>query len=117
MHYDDKASAGDEVEDLRCLLRAVKARFPEIGGVACGAILSDYQRLRVEAVCAALGLTCHAYLWQRSQGPLLAEMMDQGVEAVLVKVASAGLEPDKHLGLTIAEARAAGGGRKGRPGV
>lgn len=36
-------------------------------GVSCGAILSDYQRLRVEAVCASLGLTSLAYLWQRNQ--------------------------------------------------
>lgn len=36
-------------------------------GVSCGAILSDYQRLRVEAVCASLGLTSLSYLWQRNQ--------------------------------------------------
>ena len=36
-------------------------------GVASGAIASDYQRLRVEAVCGRLGLTSLAYLWHQPQ--------------------------------------------------
>mmetsp|Transcript_36445 Transcript_36445/g.86559 ORF Transcript_36445/g.86559 Transcript_36445/m.86559 type:complete len:279 (+) Transcript_36445:96-932(+) len=41
-------TAGDEVEDLFCLLAAAKRRMPEIEAVSSGAIASDYQRLRVE---------------------------------------------------------------------
>ena len=41
---------GDEVEDLAALLAAAKMHFPGLQGVASGAIASDYQRLRVEAV-------------------------------------------------------------------
>lgn len=44
------ATEGDEVEDLVALLAAAKKRFPGLQGVASGAIASDYQRLRVEAV-------------------------------------------------------------------
>ena len=40
---------GDEVEDLYELLRRVRGEV-EVEGVACGAVLSDYQRLRVENV-------------------------------------------------------------------
>jgi len=40
---------GDEVEDLYRLLRRVREEA-EVEGVACGAVLSDYQRLRVENV-------------------------------------------------------------------
>ena len=36
-------------------------------GVASGAIASDYQRLRVEAVCGRLGLTSLSYLWHQPQ--------------------------------------------------
>ncbi len=45
----------DEVEDLYHLLAAVKARQPEVSAVCSGAILSNYQRCRVENVyvCAA----------------------------------------------------------------
>ena len=40
---------GDEVEDLYHLLQRVQ-RSEEVEGVASGAVLSDYQRLRVENV-------------------------------------------------------------------
>ena len=40
----------DEVEDLFQLLLEVKEKHPEITAVCSGAILSDYQRLRVENV-------------------------------------------------------------------
>lgn len=59
-------------------------------GVASGAIASDYQRLRVEAVCARVGLTSLAFLWRLPQAPLLRAMIDSGVEAIIVKVAAMG---------------------------
>lgn len=39
----------DEVEDLYELLKEIKEN-ENVSGVACGAILSDYQRVRVENV-------------------------------------------------------------------
>jgi diphthine-ammonia ligase len=97
--------AGDEVEDLRALLAAVVAKMPSVRAVTSGAILSDYQRLRVEAVCADLGLVSLAYLWQQPQPRVLDLICDSNVHAVLVKVAAMGLEPKKHLGATLAAAR------------
>ena len=44
-----------------------------------------------------------AYLWHRDQAELLAEMVDCGMESILIKVAAMGLDPKKHLGKTIAE--------------
>ena len=64
---------------------------PEATALASGAILSNYQRLRVEHVCARLGLVSLSYLWQQAQLPLLDNMIRCGVEAVLVKVAGVGL--------------------------
>ncbi|GAA5973590.1 hypothetical protein JCM11641_007139 [Rhodosporidiobolus odoratus] len=92
----------DETEDLYELLRRVKEAMPEVQAVAAGAILSNYQRVRVEHVCSRLGLTPLAYLWERDQRELLGEMVDSGMESVLVKVAGAGLTVD-HLGKTLAE--------------
>lgn len=43
-----------------------------------------------------------AYLWHRNQADLLREMVDAGVHAIIVKVAALGLEPSRHLGLSIA---------------
>ena len=85
---------------------------PEITGVSSGAILSNYQRNRVENVCvviclyltlvrcARLGLVSVAYLWQRDQKELLKEMIDSDIEAIMIKVAAIGLSK-KHLGKTI----------------
>lgn len=67
---------------------ALQSRIPDVQAVACGAILSNYQRLRVEHVyaglrvvlrtahrllvlgllcrrCSRLGLVSLAFLWQR----------------------------------------------------
>ncbi|GAA5889062.1 hypothetical protein JCM16303_002174 [Sporobolomyces ruberrimus] len=92
----------DETEDLYRLLKRVKTEMPQVEAVAAGAILSNYQRVRVEHVCARLGLASIAYLWQRDQRDLLNEMVMSGQQSVLVKVAGAGLGV-QHLGKTLAE--------------
>uniref|UniRef100_A0A8J8Y8T2 Diphthine--ammonia ligase n=3 Tax=Callithrix jacchus TaxID=9483 RepID=A0A8J8Y8T2_CALJA len=91
---------GDEVEDLYELLKLVKEK-EEIEGISVGAILSDYQRVRVENVCTRLNLQPLAYLWQRNQEDLLREMISCNIQAVIIKVAALGLDPDKHLGKTL----------------
>lgn len=80
----------DEIEDLYLLLQKVCAHH-DIQGVSCGAILSLYQRTRVENVCGRLGLTSLAYLWQRDQLELMTEMSNSGLDARLIKVAAIGL--------------------------
>ncbi|XP_067011966.1 uncharacterized protein [Anabrus simplex] len=92
----------DEVEDLYQLLKTVKEEV-DVEAVAVGAILSDYQRIRVENVCSRLGLIALAYLWRRDQEDLLQEMIDCKVNAIVIKVAALGLSPSKHLGITLAE--------------
>lgn len=83
--------AADEVEDLFELLREV-CNAHSIDAVACGTILSTYQRLRVENVCARLGLLSLAFLWQREQSALLDEMLDvHHIDAVIIKTAAIGL--------------------------
>lgn len=92
----------DEIEDLFCLLQEVKNAHPDVEGVSCGAILSHYQRTRVENVCGRLGLTSLAYLWQLNQTELMRSMCELGLDARLVKVAAIGLT-EKHLGKLIQE--------------
>ncbi|KAH9966095.1 hypothetical protein BC827DRAFT_1369118 [Russula dissimulans] len=93
---------GDETEDLYALLADVKSQHPDAKGVSVGAILSNYQRVRVEHVCQRLSLSPLSYLWQRDQAELLSEMIATGMEAVLIKVAGIGLTT-RHLGKTLAE--------------
>ncbi|XP_064368487.1 diphthine--ammonia ligase isoform X8 [Dromaius novaehollandiae] len=90
----------DEVEDLYHLLKLVKDK-EGVDGVSVGAILSDYQRIRVEDVCRRLNLQPLAYLWRRNQEILLKEMISSNVQAIIIKVAAFGLDPDKHLGKTL----------------
>ncbi|KAL6105415.1 dph6 [Pungitius sinensis] len=93
---------GDEVEDLYELLHLVKEK-EGVEAVSVGAILSDYQRVRVENVCLRLGLQPLAYLWRRDQESLLSEMISSDLHAVLIKVAAFGLDPEKHLGKPLAD--------------
>jgi diphthine-ammonia ligase len=69
LHYVE--TDGDEVEDLHRLLTFIKDIHTDIEGVSSGAIASDYQRNRVENVCARLGLTSLSYLWHQPQVKLL----------------------------------------------
>ncbi|XP_020250608.1 diphthine--ammonia ligase isoform X2 [Asparagus officinalis] len=93
-----KVTPGDEVEDMFILLNEVKRQIPSVAAVSSGAIASDYQRLRVESVCARLGLVSLAYLWKQDQTFLLEEMIQRGIIAITIKVAAMGLNPSRHLG-------------------
>ncbi|KAG9285365.1 hypothetical protein G9A89_010840 [Geosiphon pyriformis] len=93
---------GDETEDLFELLNDVKKKHPELQGVSVGAILSNYQRVRVEHVCDRLELMSLAYLWRRNQKELLKEMIEAKIDAIMIKVAAMGLKP-LHLGKSIGE--------------
>jgi diphthine-ammonia ligase len=88
---DYSITLNDEVEDLFTLLSRVKADFPDLQAVASGAILSNYQRVRVEHVCQRLGLVSLAFLWEREQDMLLKSMVDFDLNAVLIKVACMGM--------------------------
>ena len=86
-------SLEDETEDLYRLLLRVKEKHPDIEGVSVGAILSNYQRVRVEHVCCRpdLRLASLAYLWKRDQSELLHEMNQAGMEVLMIKAAGIGL--------------------------
>lgn len=93
-------SDGDEVEDLTLLLEDVLRSYPEVKAVSCGAILSNYQRMRVENVCSRLGLKVLAFMWMQEQPILLRQMIAGSLDARIVKVASMGLDA-RHVGKSI----------------
>ncbi|CUS24078.1 LAQU0S13e02784g1_1 [Lachancea quebecensis] len=102
----------DEIEDLLELLKEAKRKMPEIEAVNAGAILSSYQRTRVEDVCSRLGLVALSYLWQRDQQQLMTEMCSMSkmpsdgsspkMDARIIKTAAVGLD-DSHLGKSLPE--------------
>src|SRR5439155_1184586 len=60
-------------------------------GVVVGAIASDYQDSRVNAVAHEIGLRVFAPLWRRDQGRLLRDYFEAGIEAVFTAVSAEGL--------------------------
>ncbi|KAJ9149616.1 Adenine nucleotide alpha hydrolases-like protein [Coniochaeta hoffmannii] len=99
----EEGEGEDETESMVPLLRRVVTAHPEVDAVCAGAILSTYQRTRVESVALRLGLAPLAYLWKFPvlpaglPGPgddsrLLVDMADVGLEARIIKVASGGLD-------------------------
>ncbi|MCJ1319197.1 hypothetical protein MMC15_004532 [Xylographa vitiligo] len=100
-HVSD-ADFSDETESLLPLLRRVLADHPHANALSAGAILSTYQRTRIESIALRLGLIPLAYLWQYpylptpipSSAGLLQDMAAVGLDARIVKVASGGLDED-----------------------
>ncbi|KAL9115421.1 MAG: hypothetical protein Q9227_000742 [Pyrenula ochraceoflavens] len=107
--YSYTDAAADETEDLLPLLREIISHHPSANALCTGAILSTYQRTRVESVALRLGLTPLAYLWQYPYLPrplsavaassgsltgLLDDMAASGCEARIIKIASGGLDED-----------------------
>lgn len=80
----------DEVEDLYTSILSLQQHL-HFEGVSSGAILSNYQNNRVENVCSRLKLCSLSPLWQLDQKLLLNEMIEFGIEAMVVKVAVPGL--------------------------
>ncbi|VEL14156.1 unnamed protein product [Protopolystoma xenopodis] len=102
--FDYYSSDLDEVEDLFRLIQSLLSSDPEIKGVAVGAILSNYQRIRVEHVCARLNMISLAFLWQRDQLELLDCMIASNLDAIIIKIASFGLSVNRDLGQHISKA-------------
>ncbi|KAL1837958.1 hypothetical protein VTJ49DRAFT_3229 [Mycothermus thermophilus] len=113
----DPGADEDETESMIPLLQVIMKAHPEANALCAGAVLSNYQRTRVESVALRLGLTPLAYLWKfpvlprspsyyapfvpkdliPAKGPgcgeqLLDDMAAAGLEARIVKVASGGLD-------------------------
>mgnify|MGYP005988641973 CR=1 FL=1 len=102
--YDATVENIDETESMIPLLQTIMKNHPEANALCSGAILSTYQRTRVESIALRLGLTPLAYLWKYTVLPsptalvndsqLLLDMEAAGLEARIIKVASAGLDEE-----------------------
>jgi diphthine-ammonia ligase len=102
----------DEAENLRLLLQEIIAKHPEANAVSTGAILSTYQRMRVESVAIRLKLVPLSYLWQYPYLPphrdssLLEDMQNVRMDSRLIKVASGGLD-ETFLDRTVSDPKTA----------
>lgn len=97
--YDHVGSGEeDETESLVPLLKRILKDHPSANAISTGAILSTYQRTRVESVALRLGLTPLGFLWKypilppATQASLLEDMQAVNLDARIIKVASGGLD-------------------------
>ena len=75
-------STGEEDSDMEGLRQALDGL--DIDGIVTGAVWSDYQWDRMNIVCGDLGLRFFAPMWRKDQDYLMEQMIDAGVEAVIV---------------------------------
>ena len=97
---DDAGEQGDrELEPLEAALRDLASEV-DLTGVTAGAIESEFQTHRIEAMCDRLDIELFAPLWQRDPEELAAEMLEAGFEITILQVAAYGLD-ESWLGRTL----------------
>jgi len=83
-------TSGSEEDDLRSL-KEVLSRL-KIDGIVTGAVWSDYQWDRMNAVCGDLGLKVISPLWRKDQDMVLDELLAAGIRAVIIGCYAEGLD-------------------------
>ncbi len=102
---DDVPDAGiqgdEELQPLETALEGLKHDLDGgIAGLTAGAVESEYQTSRIEAMAGRLDADLFAPLWQRDPVTLAEEMLDAGFEISIIQVAAAGLD-ESWLGRTL----------------
>lgn len=82
-------SSGTEEGDMKGLREALSGL--DVEGVVSGAIWSDYQWDRMNAVCDDLDLKLIAPLWRKDQDMLMNQFLDSGIESIIVGCFAEGL--------------------------
>lgn len=90
----DADDQGDrEIGYLEAELRELDEELPGgVAGIIAGAVESEYQTSRIEAMCDRLNVDLFAPLWQRKPRAAIDEMLHAGFEITIVQVAAAGLD-------------------------
>ncbi len=97
-----KKTSGEKEKELEDLIAAIKPIIGEIDAVISGAVLSRYQKDRIDAVCKELGVKSITPLWHKNEERLLREEIDAGFEIIITGVATAGMD-ESWLGRKIDE--------------
>ena len=87
---------GEENTELKDLEKAIKLAKEEhqLEGIVTGALFSNYQRERIEKICDKLSLKIFSPLWHKDQETELKELLKEGFEFVMVRVAADGLSKE-----------------------
>jgi ABC transporter with metal-binding/Fe-S-binding domain ATP-binding protein len=98
---ENSGERGDR--ELKPMEHALKTLRDDIGGLAgiiAGAVESEYQTSRIQAMADRLDCQLFAPLWQRSPQKLADEMLEAGLDIRFIQVAAAGLD-QSWLGRTL----------------
>ncbi|WP_255197082.1 diphthine--ammonia ligase [Halorarius litoreus] len=100
-HAVESGEQGDrELEPLERALESLAEEWGGIGGITAGAVESEYQTSRIQAMCDRLGADLFAPLWQEDPRDLADAMLDAGFEIKILQVAAYGLD-ESWLGRTL----------------
>ena len=77
----------EEVEDLKRLIESL-----DVEGIVSGAVASNYQKTRIDDICAQLNLKSLAPLWGKDPFEMLREMLELEFEVVIVGVYAYGFD-------------------------
>ncbi|MFD1644713.1 diphthine--ammonia ligase [Haloarchaeobius litoreus] len=99
---EDAGAQGDaELEPLEAALTDLAADLDGgLAGVTAGAVESEFQTSRIQAMADRLGCEVFAPLWQEDPVELAEAMLDAGFEITVLQVAAHGLD-ESWLGRTL----------------
>ncbi len=80
----------EELNDLRSAISEAMEKY-DIEGIVAGALLSDYQRMRVALICEELGIKTYVPIWRRSQEDYMRELIRSGFKVLITSVSCYGL--------------------------
>jgi ABC transporter with metal-binding/Fe-S-binding domain ATP-binding protein len=91
-----RTSKGEKEKELMDLKEAIKEAISKysITGVTSGAIYSNYQKSRIDAICNELGIESLCPLWKNRPRDMLIEMVEHGFKVIISAVAAEGLGPE-----------------------
>jgi ABC transporter with metal-binding/Fe-S-binding domain ATP-binding protein len=87
-----RISEGQKEEELKDLEEALRTVKREIDAVVVGAIESNYQRERVDAICTKLDLKLVTPLWGTDRERIWDDLLKEGFRVVITKVSAGGLD-------------------------
>ena len=90
LFFSTKGEKEKELVDLENAIVESRKKF-EFEGLITGALFSEYQSSRIQAIADKLGLKVISPLWHKKQEVLMEELMENNFEFILVGVAGEGM--------------------------
>jgi len=75
----------EELKDLENIIKEVKDKY-KIDTIVTGALHSEYQASRIQAICDNLGLQCFNPLWHKDEINYLKELLDNKFKVIITGV-------------------------------